>query len=278
LATTAKDTAAPLSSLDRWLLSRMQEYVTSVTEAMDNLRFREAIHNVVYLMDQDLQWYSRRRGLGQEVDIEISQVLRKVLETRILLLAPFIPHLCEEVWEALGGNGFISKAKWPVRDESRLDFKALAGEELVKSLCEDVQSILQATKITPKKVVFYAAAPWKWKVYLAALGLAREGKLQLSALMKQLMADPVLRNNARNVSSFAEKVSSELSRTPPEVVRGRLSMGQLEEAGIVSEAGGFFAREFKADVEVYVEDDSKRYDPKGRARLSEPYRPAILLE
>ncbi len=278
LAKNAKNTAVPFTGLDRWLLSRMQEYVTNVTEAMDNLRFREAIHNVVYLMDQDLQWYSRRKELGQELDSASLQVLRHVLETRILLLAPFVPHLCEEVWDALGGDGFISEANWPVRDESREDLKALAGEELVKSLYEDLQSILQATKIVPKKVVFYVAAPWKWKVYLSALELAKEGRLVLSALMKLLMVDPVLRGKAREVSSFAEKVSLGLSRAQSKVVGVRLIAGQLDEGGIVSEARGFFARELKADVEVYFEDDSEKYDPKGRARLSEPLRPAIFLE
>jgi leucyl-tRNA synthetase len=29
------------------------------------------------------------------------------------LISPFTPHLAEEVWEAAGGEGFISRAPWP---------------------------------------------------------------------------------------------------------------------------------------------------------------------
>jgi len=35
------------------------------------------------------------------------------------LLAPFAPHLCEEIWESIGGAGFVSLAAWPAWDESK---------------------------------------------------------------------------------------------------------------------------------------------------------------
>ena len=37
----------------------------------------------------------------------------------IKLLCPIAPHLCEEIWESLGGDGFLSMAKWPVYDEAK---------------------------------------------------------------------------------------------------------------------------------------------------------------
>ena len=36
------------------------------------------------------------------------------------LLAPFAPHIGEELWERLGGTGSVAKAPWPVADESSL--------------------------------------------------------------------------------------------------------------------------------------------------------------
>lgn len=41
---------------------------------------------------------------------------------------------------------------------------------------------------------------------------------------------------------------------------------------------GFFARELKVEVQVHAEDEEGMYDPKGRAKLAEPYRPAIFVE
>ncbi|MBQ8551239.1 MAG: leucine--tRNA ligase [Clostridia bacterium] len=35
------------------------------------------------------------------------------------LLYPFAPHLCEEIWETVGGNGLCAVAEWPVWDEAK---------------------------------------------------------------------------------------------------------------------------------------------------------------
>jgi leucyl-tRNA synthetase len=39
--------------------------------------------------------------------------------TFVKLLTPFAPHLCEEIWEYLGQEGFVSLAPWPEYDEAK---------------------------------------------------------------------------------------------------------------------------------------------------------------
>jgi leucyl-tRNA synthetase len=53
-------------------------------------------------------------------------VLREALETVILLLNPFTPHVCEEMWQRLGHAEGLVHAPWPVADE------AAAREEAVE--------------------------------------------------------------------------------------------------------------------------------------------------
>ena len=45
---------------------------------------------------------------------------RHVMETLAVLLAPFCPHLCEELWEALGHGSSICDAQWPEFNEEYL--------------------------------------------------------------------------------------------------------------------------------------------------------------
>ena len=46
-------------------------------------------------------------------------ISREDLIIFIKLLCPFAPHLCEEMWESVGGEGFLSLSKWPEYDETK---------------------------------------------------------------------------------------------------------------------------------------------------------------
>ena len=48
------------------------------------------------------------------------QVPRSVLSTFLLLLAPFAPHLAEELWSRLGHAGTLAHEPWPTWDEAYL--------------------------------------------------------------------------------------------------------------------------------------------------------------
>jgi leucyl-tRNA synthetase len=52
------------------------------------------------------------------------------METLALLLAPYCPHLAEEIWERLGGDYSVHQQKWPVADES-----LIADEQVVVVVC-----------------------------------------------------------------------------------------------------------------------------------------------
>lgn len=45
---------------------------------------------------------------------------RSVLEQFVVVLAPFAPHICEEIWEALGHNTSVCDAQWPAFNEEYL--------------------------------------------------------------------------------------------------------------------------------------------------------------
>jgi leucyl-tRNA synthetase len=43
-----------------------------------------------------------------------------LLKTLVILIAPFAPHIAEELWEALGEQGSVCDAKWPTWNEEYL--------------------------------------------------------------------------------------------------------------------------------------------------------------
>jgi leucyl-tRNA synthetase len=45
---------------DRWLISKLQRLINNVTRSMETLRIREALHNILYVFDQHIHWYTKR--------------------------------------------------------------------------------------------------------------------------------------------------------------------------------------------------------------------------
>lgn len=266
-----------LSELDRWLLSRLNRVVVEATGAMERLRVREAINKVLYQLDNDLAWYQRRRGQRKGEGDSSGVVLRRVMEVRARLLAPMAPHTAEEVWSVLGQKGLVSIAKWPKADEKLNDPVVEQAESLIGGTLEDTREILKATAITPKQVRFYSAAGWKWLVYLKALEAAVGGADQ-GGFLRTVMGNSEARGLGKQAADYGAKVFQQARQMGEEQRKARLGMGVLGERKVLAGAVDFFRRELKAEVRVWAEDDRGVVDPKGRARLAEPYRPAIFVE
>ncbi len=268
-----------LAPIDRWMLSRLQEHVKKTTEAMDKLAVRKAVHSILYELDQDFQWYQRRatnRKGNQKA--AIAYVFNEVLDAQIRMLAPVAPHICEELWEMMGGKGFVSLTSWPEPDATKTDVDTEESETLITRVLEDTLNIMKATGVKPKKICYYAAGPWKWKAYLKAVEGSVSGKIQQKDLMKEIMADPDLKAKAEKVARFVGQIIDEVNHMSEERKQRLLQIGIISEKQALDEASSFLKKEIKAEIHVYEEEDTKRYDPKARAALAKPYRPAIFIE
>ncbi|MDH5782569.1 MAG: leucine--tRNA ligase [Candidatus Bathyarchaeota archaeon] len=279
----ASETAeAPvLTTTDRWMLSRLQYHIGRATESMDKLAVRKAIHSGLYELEQDFQWYLRRIAEERESlkkKAATVEVFSEVLDAQVRMLAPVTPHICEEIWEKMGREDFVSLAAWPKPDESKVDVSAEENEALIRNMLEDTLNIFKATSITPKKICYYTAASWKWKGYLKALEKSVSAKIVQSELMRELMKDADMKKVSKHVAKFVDQIIDEVNRMPNEKKRRQLKVGIMDENNALKEAETFFKREFNAEICVYNEEDPDCYDPRKRAQLARPYRPAIYVE
>ena len=79
---------------------------------------------------------------------------KTVLETLTVLLAPFTPHLAEELWRELGHDTTVFAAGWPVCDESKL---VEATVELAVQINGKPRGTLTVAKDAPKDEVLALA-------------------------------------------------------------------------------------------------------------------------
>ncbi|EIP97317.1 leucyl-tRNA synthetase [Opitutaceae bacterium TAV1] len=83
----------------------LHETIKKVGEDIENLRFNTAISQMMIFANA-LQKAPTAR--------------RRTVQAFLQLLAPFAPHLCEELWSRLGQQGSILAAPWPVYDPAKL--------------------------------------------------------------------------------------------------------------------------------------------------------------
>jgi len=258
--------------LEKWLMSTLQHRISEVTENFEKMKTRTALETAFFEIWNDFRWYIRRKGETK------TKMLKKALKIWVKLLAPFAPHISEEVWSLLGEKEFISLSPWPEPDKKLTDLAVEEGENFIKSVMDDTQSIMRATKITPSKIYYYVATSWKWKLFLKTLEKAATGKLETETLIGELLKEPELKKNAKEAVKIIPKTAEEAVKMSETEKKRHLNIGALNEYEILENAKAFLKEELKAEVEVFKENDSERYDPKQRARLAKPYRPAIFIE
>ncbi len=98
----AESDLAPGMPADRELLGEIHRTVRKVTRDLDELSYNTAIAAMMELMNA----------------LERAPASRGAADILVRLIAPFSPHIAEELFEILGGEGFVSHGPWPTWDEA----------------------------------------------------------------------------------------------------------------------------------------------------------------
>jgi len=261
---------------DKWIFSMLQNLALNVSQSMDKIRLREALHHILYDFDSELQWYLKRTKSKQRTNI--SGILHKILSSRVLMLSPFAPHIAEEIWEKLGNSELASKSAWPSSIGIEIDSKSIQTETLLKSIIDDINNILKITKISPKKITIYTAEQWKSKAYNAILKNVLDGQTNIGAIIKSLIANKETEQIKKD-PDFVKKTLNDILSEPVELRKGRMNIGQIDEKQIISsELSSLVKNDYDVELSVFSESDSEKYDPKNKAKGARPFKPAILIE
>ena len=96
--------------------------VADVAPGKENLK---SLHKLIKKVTEDIEVFSYNTSVPafMVATTELAQQKcrsREVLEQALVLLAPFAPHICEELWHRLGHSETIFDAAWPEYDEKYL--------------------------------------------------------------------------------------------------------------------------------------------------------------
>jgi leucyl-tRNA synthetase len=261
-----------VTSLERWLESRLQHRISEVTAGLEELKTRTALQAALFDTWNDIRYYIQRRGKTD------SATLNDAVKVWLKLLAPFAPYLCEELWSQTSEDGFISVAAWPKLDCAKVDVAAEEQESFIDDIIEDTLNILRATKIEPKRVCFYTASSWKWQVYQKVLEKAVAGEVKMNEVMRVIAAEPALKPHMKEAAGLVPRVIKALTKLSTERKENMQKIVTMDEQEILHNAVTFLKDRFNSDVSVFSEEDKERYDPKQKAAMAMPMQPAIFIE
>ncbi|MDJ0822861.1 MAG: leucine--tRNA ligase [Paracoccaceae bacterium] len=108
LASEIAGAEVPPTGEDEALLREMHKAIHDVTMGVESFGFNAAIAKL-YAFTNALA----KSRAGTAVKTEAARTLAQ-------LMAPMTPHLAEEVWQMLGGEGLIADARWPKEDPAML--------------------------------------------------------------------------------------------------------------------------------------------------------------
>jgi len=104
------------------LRRKTHQTIKRVTEDLEGgFHFNTAISSIMELVNET---YDLLAKPGEADNVRLG-VLREALKAIVVLLSPFVPHIGEEMWSALGNSGSIFRSAWPLYDESAIAEKVV---------------------------------------------------------------------------------------------------------------------------------------------------------
>jgi isoleucyl-tRNA synthetase len=133
------------SLLDRYLLAKTNELVTTTTRQLDDYDISGAAAAVRSFLDALTNWYVRRsRDRFWSGDEEAFDTLATVLEALCRVVAPLAPLTAEEIWRGLTGERSVHLTDWPQASSFPADPDLVASMDAVREVASAALSLRKA--------------------------------------------------------------------------------------------------------------------------------------
>ena len=165
------DSDLPLSTMDHWIISELNQLISEVDDALSNFDSQRAGAVLAKFVDDLSNWYVRRsRRRFWDGDKAALTTLQHCLTTVTLLMAPLVPFITEHVWQKLVRTIDPSAAKsvhladFPISDAKLIDAKLSEDVALTRRLVELGRAARAQSQVKirqPLSRALIAASGWK---------------------------------------------------------------------------------------------------------------------
>jgi valyl-tRNA synthetase len=235
---------------DRWILSRLEATIASVTAKLEECDFAHAAQGLYSFVWSELcDWYLEivKPRLYEEEE-EVSATLLPVLERTLALLHPVMPFVTEEIWSYHPARqGHLAVHPFPVADESRRDDEAeaemAAAIELTRRL-RAWRDLVQAPAATLLPARAEGTPPREFVGRLARFSFEEDGGDPVAAVGPvKVLASPQV-----DAEAIAARLEARREELRSEVARAE---GKLANEKFVARAPAELVEEERDKLERY---------------------------
>jgi valyl-tRNA synthetase len=241
---------SPVCAEDKWILSRMERTIGSVTAKLDAFDFAHAAQEAYAFFWSELcDWYLEiAKPRLYDGDPEVSAILLRLLERTLALLHPLMPFVTEEVWSYHPARrGHLAVHPFPEADESLLDAAAEAdvegGIELTQRL-RAWRDMVEAPAASVLQARIEGVEPQEFVGRLSRFEFSDDGGDPIAAVGPVR----VLASEEIDAAVVAERVEGRREELRAEVARAE---GKLANEKFVARAPAELVEEERAKLERY---------------------------
>lgn len=139
-----------VSKEDKALLIKLNQTIKKVTESIeDDYHFNTSIAATMELINETQDYKTNILEAGKSTS-ESKKIFAEVIKNILVMLSPFTPHFCDELWEEMGNTGYLFNEKWPEYDE-----KLTVSSEVTMAIQVNgkVRGTLEVERGTSKEII-----------------------------------------------------------------------------------------------------------------------------
>ncbi|MGL6024304.1 MAG: leucine--tRNA ligase, partial [Cetobacterium sp.] len=117
LAETSSIDYSKLTKEDKALVRKLHQTIKKVTESIEaDYHFNTSIAATMELLNEMQDFRAQVLGTEKETT-ESKKIFREAMLNVVVMLSPFTPHFCDELWEEMGNMGMLFSEAWPTYKE-----------------------------------------------------------------------------------------------------------------------------------------------------------------
>lgn len=235
------------------------------------------LHRCIMEADEKIKEFKYNHALG--VLIEFANTLYKYkdkgiskdvfntsINSIVLMMCPFAPHICEEIWHARKNDTYASLEQWPIAIREKIDISVEYEEEFFNNVRNDMISILELTKIKPTNITLFISDGWRYRLFSEVKSLLEKTRNSRD-IIKAIMQTE-LKRYGQEITKILPKIIQDPSKIPI------VMLNQGTEAKVLKRNIKLLEKEFRCSIIIEQAQNAKHE----KAKQAMPGKPAILLQ